>query len=113
MLEIFRKLDSYTTFPKTPNHLDVWLCNYAYKGSRIYAKEIISQAWKAGKLGICIDFCIAIALSFVLAIPRKLARQVHLFLEERSEFYAVHVRRLVPHLRRRVQWIRKTTTRAR
>ena len=106
MLEIFGKLENYTTFPRTPSHLDVWLCNYASKGARIYAREIISQAWKAGKLGICTDFCIAIALSLVLGIPRKLARLTHLFLEERSEFYAVHIHRLLPRLRRRSRRIR-------
>jgi hypothetical protein len=106
MLEVFGKLGNYTTFPRTPGHLDVWLCNYASKGARIYAREIISQAWKAGKLEICVDFCIAIALSLVLSIPRKLARRLHLYLEERSEFYAVQVRRLVPRLRRRAYRIR-------
>lgn len=106
MLEIFGKLGNYSTFPRKPGHHNVWLCNYASKGARIYAGEIISGAWKAGKPEICIDFCIAIVLSLVLTLPRKLARHTHLLLEERSEYYAVQIRRLVPRLRRRAYRIR-------
>jgi hypothetical protein len=46
------------------------------------------------------------AVSFVIKIPKSLLRRVHLFLEERSELYAVQIRRLYPRLRRRAYWIR-------
>lgn len=105
-LEILGRLDRYATFSRIPSHLDVWMCYFGSKGARIHAREVMSQAWKAGKLDVWIDYCIAIAVSFVTKGPRELIQRVHLFLEERSEFYAVHVRRLLPGLRRRARWIR-------
>lgn len=105
-LKILGKLDKYTTFSKTPGHLDVWKCYYGHKGSRIHAREVMALAWKSGKLGIWIDYCIAISVSLITQIPRQSFRRIHLFLEERSEFYAVTIRRLFPRLRRRAYWIR-------
>ncbi len=105
-LQLFGKLGQYTTFSRTPGHLDVWLCDYGSAGARIHAREIMSQAWKAHQLGMWIDYCIAITVSFVIKVPRGLAQRLHLFLEERSEWYAEHVRKLFPRLRRRAHWIR-------
>ena len=105
-LEIFQGLEKYTTFSRKPGHMDVWKCYYGSSGARIHAREIMSQAWKAGKLDIWIDYCIAIAVSLAIKWPKILLQQVHLFLEEHSESYAIRVRRLFPHLRRRAHWIR-------
>ena len=105
-LEILGRLDKYTTFSRPAGHLDVWKCYYGHRGSRIHAREVMSLAWRAGKLGIWVDYCIAIAVSVVTRVPRRFIQRIHLFLEERSEFYAVHVRRLFPRLRRRAHWIR-------
>jgi hypothetical protein len=105
-LQLFRKLEQYTTFSRAPGHLDVWLCDYESKGARIHAQEIMFEAWKAREPGMWIDYCIAIAVSFAIKLPRGLAQRLHLFLEERSEWYAVHIRQLFPRLRRRARWIR-------
>ena len=105
-LEILQKHDKFTTFPGTVGHLDLWKCYYGQKSSRIHAREIMSQAWKSHRLDIWIDYSIAIAASFVIKVPRQLLQRAHLYLEERSEFYAVHVRRLFPRLRKRAHWIR-------
>ncbi len=105
-LEVLGKLERYTTFSRKPGHLAVWLCNYGSQGARIHAQEIMSQAWKARKPGIWIDYAISIALSHVTRWPRRLLQQIHLHLEERSEFYAVHTRRLFPRMRKRARWIR-------
>lgn len=105
-LEILGRLDQYTTFSRTASHLDVWKCYYGSRGSLIHGMEVMSQAWQAGRLGIWLDYCIAIAVSFVTKVPRELIQRIHLFLEERSDFYAMHVRRLFPRLRRRAHWIR-------
>lgn len=105
-LEILGALGKYTTFPGTAGPPDVWLCDYGSRGSRLHAREVMSLAWKAGRRGIWVDYCIAIAVSLCLKLPRGLLRRGHLFLEERSEFYAVHIRRLWPRLRRRARWIR-------
>lgn len=105
-LEILGRLDIYTTFSRTPGHLDVWKCYYGRKGARVHAREITSLAWKAGKLDIWVDYWIAIAVSFVIKLPRETLQRVHIFLEEKSEFYSVNIRRLFPRLRRRARWIR-------
>jgi hypothetical protein len=105
-LEISGKLERYGTFSTTPGHLDVWLCYYGDKGARLHAREIMSQAWKARRLDIWFDYCIAIALSLVIKIPRDLLQRLHLALEDRSESYAVNIRRLLPRLRKRAFWIR-------
>jgi hypothetical protein len=105
-LEILGKLDKYTTFYKIPSHFAVWKCYYGTRGGLIHGREVMSQAWKAGRLDVWVDYCIAIAVSFVTKVPRELIQRIHLFLEERSELYAVHVRRLFPRLRRRARWIR-------
>ena len=105
-LEIFGTLESYGTFTRKPGHLDVWLCNYGDKGARLHAREIMNQAWKARRLDIWFDYCIAVGLSFVIKIPRDLLQRLHLALEERSESYAVNIRRLMPRLRKRAFWIR-------
>jgi len=105
-LEISGKLERYQTFSRTPSHLDVWLCYYGDRGARLHAREIMSQAWKARRLDIWFDYCIAIALSLVIKIPRNLLQRLHLVLEERSESYAVSIRRLVPRLRSRAYRIR-------
>jgi hypothetical protein len=105
-LDILQRRDKFTTFSKKAGHLDVWKCYFGYKGARIHAREVMSQAWKAGRLDIWLDYCIAIAVSFIIKVPRDLIQRVHLLIEERSEFYAVHVRRLLPRLKRRARWIR-------
>jgi len=105
-LEMLGSLGKYTTFNRPAGHLDVWKSDYGSRGSRIHAQEVMSQAWKAGRLDVWIDYCIAIAVSLVVKWPRELIRRIHLFLEERSEFYAEYVRRLFPRLRRRARWIR-------
>jgi len=105
-LEILGRLDKHTSFSKKPGHFDVWKCYYGHKGARIHAREVMSQAWKAGKLGIWTDYCVAIAVSMVIKVPRQLLQRTHLLLEERSEFYAVNIRRLFPRLRKRARWIR-------
>ena len=105
-LEILQRLDPFTTFTRKAGHIDVWKCYFGHKGARIHAREVMSLAWKARKWGIWADYCIAIAISFVIKVPRELLQRAHLFLEERSEFYAVRVRRLFPRLRRRARWIR-------
>ena len=105
-LEILGTLERYGTFTRKPGHLDVWLCNYGDKGARLHAREIMKQAWKARRLDIWFDYCIAIGLSFLHKIPRGLLQRLHLALEERSESYAVNIRRLMPRLRKRAFWIR-------
>ncbi|MGD2129439.1 MAG: hypothetical protein PVJ33_01380 [Lysobacterales bacterium] len=105
-LEILNSLDKYTTFTRVPSHFNVWMCNYGSRGARIHAREIMSLAWKAGRKGIWFDYCVAIAVSLIFKAPRALARRLHLFLEERSERYAVNIRRLFPRLRRRAYWIK-------
>jgi len=105
-LEILGKLDKYTTFSRKPGHFDVWKCYYGDRGRLIHGREIMSQAWKAGRLDIWIDYCIAIGLSMVIKIPRSILRGIHLSLEERSEFYAVQIRRMFPRLRKRAYWIK-------
>jgi len=105
-LEILGQLDKYTCFSKKPGHLDVWKCYYGDKGDRIHGREVMSLAWKAGRWGIWIDYCIAISVSLITKAPRSLMRGVHLFLEERSEVYAINIRRLFPRLRSRAYWIR-------
>jgi hypothetical protein len=105
-LKMLGKLDKYNTFSRTTGHFDIWRCYYGNKGARLHAREVMSQAWKAGKWGIYLDYCIAITLSFMTKWPRNLFRRIHLSLEQRSEFYAVQVRRLYPRLRRRAHWIR-------
>jgi hypothetical protein len=105
-LEIFGRLDRYATFDRVPSHFNVWTRYYGHAGSRLHAREILSQAWKAGRLGIWIDFCIAIAISLLTKMPRDLLRQVHLVLEERSEAYAANIRRLLPRLNKQARWLR-------
>jgi hypothetical protein len=105
-LEILQSIDKFTSFSRRAGHLDVWKCYFGHKGARIHAWEVMSLAWKAGRLGICIDYSIAIAISLLIKIPRELTQRLHLFLEDRSEFYAVQVRRLLPRLRRRARWIK-------
>ncbi len=105
-LELSGTLDRYATFSRKPSHLDVWRCYYGDAGARLHAREILRQAWKQRRLGVWLDFCIAIAVSLVVKIPRSLLQRVHLALEERSETYAVSIRRLLPRLRRRARWIR-------
>ncbi len=105
-LEISGMRERYTTFSRKPSHLDVWLCYYGDRGARLHAREIMNQAWKARRLGIWLDYCIAIALSLAIKIPRNLLRRLHLALEERSESYAVGVRRRLPRLRKRARWIK-------
>jgi len=105
-LEILGKLEKYTTFTRTPGRVNVWTCYYESRGARIHAREIMSLAWQAGRWGIWLDYCIAIVVSSITRIPRELLQRIHLLLEERSEFYAVNIRRLLPRLRRRARWIR-------
>jgi len=105
-LKILGKLENYTVFSRTPGHLDIWKCYFPQKSSRVHAKEVMSFAWKAGKPGVCVDYCIAFAISAVTRLPRKFLRRIHLSLEQRSEFYAVHIRKLFPRLKRRAYWIR-------
>ena len=105
-LEILQRRDEFTTFARKAGHVDVWKCYFGRKGARIHAREVMSAAWKARKFGIWTDYLIAIAISFVIKVPRELIQRVHLFLEERSEIYATCVRRLFPRLRRRAHWIR-------
>ena len=105
-LEIFGRLERYATFDRVPSHLNVWTRYYGSRSSRLHAREILSQAWRAGKLGIWIDFCIAIAISLVIKVPRDFLRQVHLVLEERSEAYAANIRRLLPRLSKQARWLR-------
>jgi hypothetical protein len=99
-------LERYSTFSREPGHLDVWSCYYGNKGARLHAREILRQAWKERRLGIWLDYCIAIAVSLAIKIPRTLLQRLHLALEGRSESYAVGIRRLMPRLRRRARWIR-------
>jgi len=105
-LEILQKQDEFTTFSGAAGHLDVWKCYYGQKGSRIHAREVMSLAWKARRLDVWIDYCVAIAISFVTKVPRELLQRAHIQLEERSKFYAAHVRRLFPRLRKKARWIR-------
>jgi len=105
-LEILQRCDEFTTFAKKAGRVDVWKCYFGHKGARIHAREVMSRAWKARKFAIWTDYLIAIAISFVIKVPRELIQRVHLVLEERSEIYATHVRRLFPRLRRRAHWIR-------
>ena len=105
-LEILQKLDKFTTFSGTAGHLDVWKCYFGTKGARIHAREIMSLAWKARRLDICLDYSMAFAISFVIKVPRQILQRTHLYLEEKSEFYAHHVRRLFPNMRKRAYWIK-------
>jgi len=105
-LEIQGKLGEYTVFPKKPSHLDVWKLNFKFKGTRVHAREVMSMAWTAGKWDIWFDYCIAIATTYILRIPKSLLWHTHTFLKERSEFYAVHVHRLFPNLYRTARRIR-------
>jgi len=105
-LELFQSIDKFTTFSRRAGHFDVWKCYFGHRGARIHAREIMSLAWKVGRLDIWIDYSIAIAISLLTKIPRELIQRIHLLLEDRSEFYAVQVRRLLPRLRRRARWIR-------
>jgi len=105
-LELYGKLDKYKTFPRKPGHLNVWLCHYDFKGARIFAKEIISEAFKARRFDILIDYCIAIVTTGVFLVPRFLLRQIHLFVENRSDTYAKLVRRVFPHLSEKPRWIK-------
>jgi hypothetical protein len=105
-LEILQRRDDFTTFARKAGHAGVWKCYFGHKGARIHALEVMSAAWKARKFGIWADYLIAIVISFVIKGPRELIQLVHLFLEERSVFYATQVRRLFPRLRRRAHWIR-------
>ena len=79
-LELYGGLEKYTAFPGRPSHLDVWLCHYGYKGASIFAKEIISEAFKARRFGIMIDYCIAVVLTGVIIVPKIILRQIHLFI---------------------------------
>ena len=105
-LEICGNLESYRTFSRKPSHLNVWLCFYGHKGARLHARQIMRQAWRSKRLGIWFDYCVAIALSMVIRIPRDILQRLHLLLEERFESYAAGIRRLVPGLRRRAYWIK-------
>jgi len=105
-LEMSGSLEKYTTFSRTPSHLDVWMCYFGSKGARLHAREIMSQAWKARRMDIWLDYCIAIAISLAIKLPRDFIQRLHLILEERSESYAEGVRRVLPRLRRRAHWIR-------
>jgi hypothetical protein len=105
-LEMYGGLEKYKTFPRRPSHLDVWMCYYGYKGVRIHAKEIISQALKVGRADIVIDYCIAIVKSMIIKIPRELIGRLHLTVVEWSEAHATPISRLLPRLRRRVRRIK-------
>lgn len=105
-LEMYGGLEKYKTFPRRPSHLDVWMCYYGYKGTRIHAKEIISQALKVRRTDIVIDYCIAIVKSMIIKIPRELIGRLHLILVEWSEAHATPISRLLPRLRRRVRRIK-------
>ena len=104
-LELYGGLEKYKAFPRRPSHLDVWKCKYGHKAIRIFAKEIISEAFKARRFGILIDFCIAIVSTYVFMVPRFILRQIHLFIENRSITYAKQVRRFFPRLRTKPRMI--------
>jgi len=108
-LELYGRLEKYQTFRRKPSRLDVWMCPYGFKGSRIFAKEIISEAFKVRRFGILIDYCIAIVVSGVFKFPRFFVRKIHLFIEDRSDTYAKWIRRLFPRLREKYQWIKPQT----
>jgi len=105
-LEILQRRDDFSTFARKAGRVDVWKCYFGQKGARIHAREVMAAAWKARRFGIWTDYLVAIGISFVIKVPRELSQRVHLFLEERSGFYATHIRRLFPRLRRRAHWIR-------
>ena len=97
-LELYGGLENYKTFSRRPSHLDVWKCHYGYKGAQIFAKEIISEAFKARHYAILIDYCIAILITSMFKYPRIILRQIHLFFENRSDTYAKQVRHVMPRL---------------
>jgi len=105
-LELYGGLKKYKTFPRRLSHLDVWMCYYDSKGARIFANEIISEAFKARRFGIMIDYCIAVVLTGVIMVPKTILRQIHLFIENRSNTYEKLVRRLYPRLRRKPRMIK-------
>ena len=105
-LEIQGKLGEYTVFPNKPSRFDVWKINYKFKGTRLHIREVMSMAWKAGRQDIWFDYCVAIATTYILKIPKFLLWHIHTFLKGRSEFYAVHIHRIFPNQRRAIRRIR-------
>lgn len=105
-LELYDALDKYKTFAARPGRFAVWRCHYGYPGSRIFAREIISEAYKLRRYDIFIDFCMALLITTVIKYPRALLRQIHLFIEDRSETYEKVVRRVYPRLGRKPRLIK-------
>lgn len=105
-LEILGRLEDFETFPRRAGHLAVWSCYYGDKGARIHGMEVMKLAWQHRKWSICLDYGIAMVLSMITKWPRVCLQKVHLYLEENSETYASHIRRVFPRLRRRAYWIR-------
>jgi len=100
-LELYGELEQYKSFPRQLSHLDVWMCRYEYKGCRIFAYEIITEAFKARRFGIAIDYCIALFITAITVVPIAILRQIHLFIENRSSTYEKMLRRIYPGLRRK------------
>jgi hypothetical protein len=105
-LELYGKLDKYKSFPRPLSHFDIWRCNFSYKGTRIFAYEIISEAFKARRYGMLINYCISFVLTYVIMVPKYILRQIHLFIENRSSTYEKLVRRIYPGLRRKPPMIK-------
>jgi len=98
-LELYGEFEKYKSFQRRASHLDVWRCWQSYKGTRVFTYEIISEAFKARRLGILIDYCIALVLTPIIMVPKSILRQIHLFIENRSSTYEKLVRRIYPGLR--------------
>jgi len=106
-LELYGELENYKSFPRKLSHLDVWKCWQDYKGTRIFTYEIISEAFKARRFDIVIDYCIAFVLTIVISLPKNVLRQIHLFIENRSSTYEKLVRRIYPGLRQKPRMIQQ------
>lgn len=105
-LELCDRLDRFETFDRRPTHVDVWFSHYGSQGARLHGREILLQAWRARRFGTWFDYLVAIAISFVVKVPRDLLRRLHLFAEARSATYARGIRRVFPRLHRQARWIK-------
>lgn len=106
-LELYGALDNYKTFAERPGRFDVWSCHFAQKGTRIFAWEIIDEAFKARRFKIVIDYCIALATTAIGKYPKAIFRKIHFFLAGHSEKYERQVLRFMPHLADKINPIKK------
>ena len=90
-LDMCNRLQRYGVFPRPLRHMDIWRCWYGYPGSRIFAWQILREAWRNGRIGLFLSFGVAVMRSLAMLPLFTLARWVHRRLKKRSPAYAEFV----------------------